>query len=292
MDFIEEEEGGIQGLPAWMGTFADLMSLLMCFFVLLLSFSEMDAQKYKLVAGSMKNAFGIQREVNANQNPTGAAELLENLQQSSESPESPESSKVPEELKRQAMMEQITEMMAETQKTVDKLEEELQDEISAGYIEVESGFKEIVIRIKEKGSFDSGSANFQESFLPVMDTLREVLSEMAGQISVEGHTDDVDISTRQFPSNWALSSARALSVGHELLRSGLIDQNRFVIVGYADTKPFVSNDTVEGRASNRRVEIVIKQEVSDEVMDTLRELEEIDPDIIQTIETGGELPEL
>ena len=279
MDYIEEDEEGIQGLPAWMGTFADLMSLLMCFFVLLLSFSEMDAQKYKLVAGSMKNAFGIQQEVRSTQNPSGSAELTENIRQAPTNPA---------EIERLAMVEKIAELMSETQAAVNNLEDRLDEEIKAGYIEVEFGFRSITIRIKEKGSFGSGSASFQESFLPVMEILRNVLGEMEGKISVEGHTDNIDISTRQFPSNWALSSARALSVGHELLKSGVIDHNRFIIVGYADTKPFVDNDSPEGRASNRRVEIVVKQEVSEEVMDTLKTLEDSDPDIIQTLNSSTE----
>lgn len=280
MDFIDEEVGENKGLPAWMATFADLMSLLMCFFVLLLSFSEMDAQKYKLVAGSMKNAFGIQQEVLANQNPSGSADLIEDLSQSQVLID-------PAELERLAMVKQITELMDETQSAVSNLKDQLDAEIEAGYIDVESGFRLVTIRIKEKGSFSSGSANIQSTFLPVMETLRNVLSEMNGQISVEGHTDNIDIATRQFPSNWALSSARALSVGHELLKSPTINHERFVIVGYADTKPFVDNDSAEGRASNRRVEIVVKQEVTEEAKEIMEKLEELDPGIIQALESDS-----
>jgi chemotaxis protein MotB len=267
IEFAEEESPS--GAPAWMATFADLMSLLMCFFVLLLSFSEMDAQKYKLVAGSMKNAFGIQREVLAIQNPSGTAELTENMhQQTSETD--------PIEQERTELLEDIEMLALETAEDIKKLEEGLKEEIEGGFIELESGFRSITIRIKEKGSFDSGSASLQEEFIPVMTKLQNILIDIDGKITVEGHTDDIDISTPRFASNWDLSSARALSVGHELLRYDLLASERFVISGYADTVPFGSNDTVEGRASNRRVEINIRQPVSQEISAGLQELSDDD----------------
>lgn len=276
---VAEEEEVAPGAPLWMATFADLMSLLMCFFVLLLSFSEMDAQKYKLVAGSMKNAFGVQREVVENENPSGSAELLENIRLQ-------EFVMDPAEVEKVEMMKMLQELISETVEDMEKLEEDLAVEIQNGLIELESGFRTITIRIKEKGSFGSGSADLQEEFIPVMEKLQNVLVDVVGEISIEGHTDNIDISTARFASNWALSSARALSVGHELLRNDVLESKRFVISGYSDTVPFGTNDNAEGRMSNRRVEIIIRQPVSDEQSAGLRVLEEDDP-VLQELLDGA-----
>jgi len=279
IDFGEDDEKPT-GAPAWMATFADLMSLLMCFFVLLLSFSEMDAQKYKLVAGSMKNAFGIQREVLADENPAGTAEVIENMHQQTSATD-------PIELERAEMIEDIEELVLETAEDIKRLEESLREEIDGGFIELESGFRSITIRIKEKGSFDSGSANLQEEFIPVMVKLQQILGTIEGKITVEGHTDNIDISTPRFASNWALSSARALSVGHELLRDDLLEHERFVISGYSDTVPFGTNETVEGRASNRRVEINIRQPITQEVSEGLQTLREFDSELFELLNDGS-----
>lgn len=274
-----DEDDVPPGLPAWIATFADLMSLLMCFFILLLSFSEMDVQKYKLVAGSMKNAFGVQQEVIAQQSPSGAADVMEDIKQevSGEA-----------DLERRAMIEKLAALMAETAEDVEELEESLEEEIQGGFVDLESGFRSITIRIMERGSFGSGSADLQEQFLPVMERLRTILKDIEGKISIEGHTDNIGISTQRFQSNWALSSARALSVAHELLRDDVIVDERFIIVGYSDTKPITDNDSPEGRASNRRVEIVIRQPVSDEVSAGLQTLEESDPELVEMLSSPNE----
>jgi len=94
---------------------------------------------------------------------------------------------------------------------------------------------------------------------------------------VEGHSDDVPISTERFRSNWALSSARAVSVAHGLFGDGALAQDRFTITGHADTKPLVSNTTPAGRARNRRVEIVIHQGLSEEVQQELEVLRSENP---------------
>jgi|GEM_PF-4293710 chemotaxis protein MotB len=188
IEFAAEEDEGPSGSPAWMATFADLMSLLMTFFVLLLSFSEMDVQKYKLVAGSMKNAFGIQQQVVATKNPSWSAAPLENYLQEAPTVDS-------SEIEKAEMLEMLRDLMQETEMDIEKLEEILEDEIQGGFIDLESGFRSITIRIKEKGSFDSGSAELQLEFVPVMAKLRNVLLDIDGKITVEGHTDDIDIST-------------------------------------------------------------------------------------------------
>ncbi|MBT8147026.1 MAG: OmpA family protein [Gammaproteobacteria bacterium] len=302
------------GLPPWMATFADLMALLMCFFVLLLSFSEMDVQKYKLVAGSMANAFGVQREVVVQAIPAGTSVIAEEFSSGRPQPtdenvvqqqtvqntnmslqtgqadlgmdlDSPaRQEEEQEEAARQILVDKLDSLAEETQQDVTKLEQAFGDEMNDGLLDIESGFRSITIRIRERGSFDSGSAIVKNDFVPVLERLRATLGEVDGRIAIEGHTDDRPISTSEFPSNWHLSAQRALSVTQELMRDELVNDDRLMVIGYGDTRPFESNDTDEGRARNRRVEIVIHQGLDEETSQELRQLEGFDDDLLDTLQ--------
>jgi chemotaxis protein MotB len=288
----EEESGGgdERGIPAWVMTFADLMSLLMCFFVLLLAFSEMDALKYKQLAGSMNEAFGVQNQVKVNDIPKGTSVIAKEF-----SPGKPEPTPLnevrqmtmemtkstlemdckttdgesgEEESKDEGAMDADLEKMAlaieikqeqQVEADTEKVKEALAKEIKNGQVEVESRGKKVVIRIKDNGSFPSGSATLRDEFIPIMTKMRDVVRTIPGQFHIEGHTDDIPINTSRFRSNWELSSSRAVSVAHELLKDEAIDKNRFTVVGYGDTKPLVPNRSRLTRAKNRRVEIIIEQ---------------------------------
>ncbi|MES9981480.1 MAG: OmpA family protein, partial [Candidatus Thiodiazotropha sp. 6PLUC5] len=115
------------------------------------------------------------------------------------------------------------------------------------------------IRIQEKGSFPSGRANLNPDFFEVITKITDVISTTPGKIVGAGHTDNIPISTRRFRSNWELSSARAVTVVHAMLSNASIEEDRFLIQGYADSHPLVDNDTAENRAQNRRVELVIQR---------------------------------
>lgn len=243
------------GAPAWLATFADLMSLLMCFFVLLLSFSEIDLQKYKQVAGSMKFAFGVQREIEADRIPMAESVVMKDFR-----PGRPEPT-VLETIRQQTRDDTQTTPrdpvlpIDELRELVAAVRERLAEEIAADALEL--GIKEdgIMIRVRERDAFPSGSAALQSGFVPVLDKLVGVLNDLSGRIVVSGHTDDVPIATRAFPSNWVLSSARAAAVVHHLASAGLDDPARIELRAYADTRPIVENDSIENRARNRRVEI-------------------------------------
>lgn len=284
-----EEDSGPSGAPAWMATFADLMSLLMCFFVLLLSFSEMDVLKYKQLSGSMRNAFGVQNKMNVKHIPKGTSVIAREFSPgkpqptqikainqftteitkpslSVGNPEAPElDDKDLKALKdSKKLKERLSALFADTEKDAEKLRSSLKGEIANGSIDIESEAQTITIRIREKASFPSGLADLNKGFAPVIDKLRNSLQEIRGDISVEGHTDNIPVRGGKLKSNWDLSSSRALSVAHELFKKGTLDDNRFVVVGHADTKPWKPNDTPEQRAQNRRVEIVIRQSLEDE----------------------------
>ncbi len=246
-----------EGLPAWVMTFADLMSLLMCFFVLLLSFSEMDAQKFKQMAGSVKRAFGVQRVIPAEDIPMGTSIIAQEF-----SPGEPKPT--PIKVIQQQTIEQIRQDPSVLQpvnhqvaETAEKFVEELGREIEQGLLEIEIEDTSLLVRISEKGSFGSGSAKLQRAFAPVLSKIARVLDQSPGKIIVSGHTDDIPIRTRQYPSNWVLSASRAASVVHYITRHGLRDHQRIQIRAYADTRPLVPNNSPANRAKNRRIEINI-----------------------------------
>jgi len=140
---------------------------------------------------------------------------------------------------------------------------QLQADIGRGTLEVEAQKRRILIRVLDRDAFGTGSATLRPSFEPVLNKVRTAIKELPGDISVEGHTDDIVVNSARFRSNWELSSSRAAAMAQELLRFGDFQPTRFKVVGYGNTRPLVANDTDEHRALNRRVEIVIDQGVDD-----------------------------
>ncbi len=288
------------GLPAWMGTFADLMSLLMCFFVLLLSFSEMDVLKFKQIAGSMKFAFGVQNKIEVKDIPKGTSIIAQEFRpgkpeptpieviqqqtmemtqqmlefqagdetsaggrqeqrgderggQSQSTDDQPSQSlEAAQEAIEQAQQEQTNELMK-------KIAQQLEDQILDGAIELEALGQQIIIRIRENGSFPSGSAFLQPKFKPIIREIAELLKTIPGEIMISGHTDDREIHSELYSSNWQLSSERAVAIAHEMIKVPGFDPARLLVVGHADTRPLVPNTNALNRRRNRRVEIAINQ---------------------------------
>ena len=137
------------------------------------------------------------------------------------------------------------------------LRETIDTEIAEGLIDVKVSEKRITIMVREKGSFSSGSATVIEPFKVVTRKISEVFSKFKGIVIVSGHTDNVPISTDRFRSNWELSSSRAVSVIHQLVKEKELKDKRYEIAAYADTQPVDSNGTDIGRSKNRRVEILL-----------------------------------
>jgi chemotaxis protein MotB len=284
-----------------MGTFADLMSLLMCFFVLLLSFSEMDVLKFKQIAGSMKFAFGVQNKIEVKDIPKGTSIIAQEFR-----PGKPEPT--PIEVIQQQTVEMTQQMLefqagdetsaggrqeqrgaqrggqsqstaneqaaqeiikaaedaqqASQEKTNDlikKIADQLDKQIQDGAIELESLGQQIIIRIRENGSFPSGSAFLQPQFRPIIQEIGELLMTIPGEIMISGHTDNQGISSELFTSNWDLSSKRAVAIAHEIIKVPEFDQSRIIVAGHADAKPLVPNTNALNRRKNRRVEIAINQ---------------------------------
>lgn len=279
-----------EGLPAWMATFADLMSLLMVFFVLLLSFSEMDVIKFKQLAGSFKAAFGVQREVKATEIPLGTSIIAQEF-----SPGTPQPTII-NQVRQQTTDTQkqhlaiLDPAVIDARKKAQEVEEALKLELKQGLLEVNTVDDQVIIRIRDKGSFPSASARVDPEFRDTLMKISEALSKVEGRIIVAGHTDDVPIQTLEFPSNWVLSAARAAAVAHTITTVGGMDSERLEIRAHADNRPLSPNDTTEGRADNRRVEIIVLGERSTQL---LVEMETGAPAAPSALETGaapGETP--
>ena len=136
----------------------------------------------------------------------------------------------------------------------------LKQEVDAGLAKIEMIEKKIVIKLASQDSFDSGFATIKSSFLPTLERVRDAVSGTPERITVSGHTDNVPIMfSDRFRSNWDLSSARASAVADFMLQDPNVLQSRLRVYGFADTRPTATNDTREGRAENRRIEIEIGQ---------------------------------
>ena len=283
----EEEEEVCEcpaGIPAWVMTFADLMSLLMCFFVLLLSFAEMDAMKFKRLAGELRNAFGVQTVINVTDPPKGTSVIARHF-----SPSIPEPTPINEirqktsditksslevlcqdevtqqqekqgdegQKTREIVVPQEALEAKQAEETAIEVAAQLESEVSTGQVEIETQGKKVIIRITENNAFRSGSDYIEDRFLPVIHKIRGVLVNIPGRISVEGHTDDIPIQGGRFRTNWGLSTARAAAFAQELFIAPEMDESRFQVVGHGSVRPLIENVDAESRAKNRRVELII-----------------------------------
>jgi len=222
---VKKEEQA--GAPQWMCTFADLMSLLLCFFVLLLSFSTMDVVKYKKAAGSLKDAFGVQKN-QVNHSTMGQQMLSQEFQA------------VPLDV--QVM-----------------LQDSIRREVEAGIIEVEHSPAGITLRVKGEVTFDFGSMQIKPQFKQILDQLSSVVANTDMHFEVGGHTDDVPVREGgPFTSNFDLSARRAVAVVEYWRTKKHIDSVKLSAVGYGDGEPLADNKTEAGRARNRRVEFRIR----------------------------------
>jgi len=284
---VEKKESA--GVPAWVMTFADLMTLLMCFFVLLLAFSEMDAAKFKQLSGSMKDAFGVQSEIEVRTIPKGTSVVAQEF-----SPGRPDPT----------AMNQVRQFTVDSNKnTLDALEREareiekarrhaqrlrmaLQKELEQGDVSIQTEGMKVIVHIMENASFDSGYAEVRTEFMPALNKIASLIDNNSGEVTISGHTDNVPIANERFRSNWDLSTSRAVSVAHELLRASQLDPDNVIVTGHADTRPRAPNDSDENRAKNRRVDIaIVRGKEIDEYRTMSITAASADADVIEEVET-------
>ena len=254
----EKAESG--GVPAWVMTFADLMTLLMCFFVLLLAFSEMDAAKFKQLSGSMKDAFGVQAEIEVRTIPKGTSVVAQEF-----SPGRPDPTALPQvrqftvDSNKNTLdaLEREAREIDEARKHAKRLRLALKEELKKGDVSIKTEGMKVIIHIMENASFDSGLADLRPAFLPALQKIADLIDNNSGEVTISGHTDNVPISNERFRSNWDLSTSRAVSVAHQLLKVSEITPDNIIVTGHADTRPRAPNDSAENRAKNRRVDVAI-----------------------------------
>ncbi|MCR5754999.1 MAG: flagellar motor protein MotB [Acetatifactor sp.] len=258
------------GSPAWMATFSDLMNLLLCFFVLLFSMSSVDEAKYAEMIAAMNNTFSI---FTAGATAIGEGILISNgvsqlnqldkyinstgrnADDEVESDEYNEFNSSGEQSLEEALAEQN---LQENEELAEMVEEAVRESNMSDQIEVSFTAQYVQLTMKGALLFDSGSAELKSASTAVLDKVGVILERYAeGTIEIEGHTDNIPISSRRFADNEELSSARALSVFHYLLDNTTVNPVNLKHAGMGQRVPIADNDTEEGRSRNRRVEIKI-----------------------------------
>lgn len=222
---MEEEGDDLPTAPFWMTTFSDMVTLLLTFFVLIVSMSEVEVIKFR----------------NAMTYFTGQTSVLD----------------YPSMVDPAVSRQEIEEHFKSREELVDELARYLEENNLEDKVRVNLTEEGVHVSIVDSVMFASGSAVLLQSAGSILDKVGEILTPIARSVVVEGHTDNRPIQTAQFPSNWELSGARAASVVRFFLnQSHALDPAKYKTIGYGEYRPEVSNDTPQGRARNRRVEIL------------------------------------
>ncbi len=212
--------------PLWMTTYSDMVTLLLTFFVLLFSMSNVDVQKFQAILSAFRGSLGVL---------DGGMSITEDigLQSSSE-----------------LAIRQLHD-----------LEQELQEFITeqgfSGSVQLEMEERGLIIRFADQIFFDLGKAELKPEALDILNQLGPMLKDLPNPIRIEGHTDNLPINTERFPSNWELSTYRATSVIRYLVERLHFDPDKLSAAGYGEYRPIRDNLTSTNRAFNRRVDIII-----------------------------------
>lgn len=245
------------GAPKWMVTFSDMVTLILVFFILLFSMSQIDDVKFEAISESFRNRmiFDFFPSAVPMNNPTEHTTDLEsgkNTNEFSTPTQLPDVTDKDREDKKKNdnNNDSLDLLMVDIERYLNQ--HELNNVISASRTD-----RGIVLVLQESILFDSGEAEILDRGKPFLSKIGGLLSTNPNNVKVEGHTDSRPMSTYRFPSNWELSGARASSVVRFLISEYDFDISRFSIVGYGETRPVEPNTTVESMKKNRRVEIVI-----------------------------------
>jgi chemotaxis protein MotB len=224
----ESKEESHDNVERWMVSYADFVTLLFCFFTAMFAISNVDTNKLGKFVDSMRTAFNV----------TGAGAnaftIIEGVH---------------------VVMPSNVEIESDVRNMLSALLKE-----SEGAIDVKSDSRGVVISVADKLFFETGSADIKDESKEVFDRLATALKKFPQMMRIEGHTDNVPIKNASYPSNWELSASRAINVAKYLIDAHGIPPERLSTTGYAEFRPIASNDSPDGRAKNRRVDIVIMSE--------------------------------
>ena len=235
---LDPEPSGSGDGNAWMATFADMMTLLLCFFILLLSFATMDIAKFRDAMGSVQEALGVQFEHEGDFEAVASSPLqLDEFEESGG--------------------------LGEDRALLDELQAAIAEEGMDSEIGAEIDGRGVVVRINGRVLYRQGDSGLRLESDAILSRIASLVKGTKHRVMIEGHTDDVPIATARYPSNWELSTARAISGMRYLVEHG-VDSERVGVAGYADQRPLAPNDGPEQRAMNRRVEFVFIRQVDEE----------------------------
>ena len=298
----KKQEEVKKGLDEWMGTFSDMMTLLMCFFVMLFSMSTIDAAKFEEAAQSFQQTISIFQkgakaigdgilvsngvsqlnqldeffnttgktavsdsdEIEFKENAQGAQAMAEKLGLTEKEMKSllDELNMTEQEFDK-LMTNMEEEKMKQSEELAEKIEESLAESMMQDKIDVEFNANCVILSLSGAFLFDSGQANLKEEAIPVLDKIGVILAKYAGNsVEIEGHTDSVPLNGGRYENNDVLSSYRALAVFNYLKENAAIDPGVMKHTGRGEYIPVADNSTPEGRAKNRRVEIKIYNALS------------------------------
>jgi chemotaxis protein MotB len=222
----------------WMATYADTVTLLLTFFILLYSFSSVDAEKFKQIAGSLQAVLT---------GKPGDSLLDFNINND----EVPIESKISEEAAIPVNKGKAEDDMYR------KVKEFVEENNLQSVVKIVVDTQGVVIQLIDSVLFESGSADIKINSKSILDKIGSLITTFPNEINVEGHTDNVPVRNGRYESNWELSTARAGSVLRYFVDVHHMSPNRFKASGYGEYKPIVPNDTPEHKAMNRRVHILI-----------------------------------
>jgi chemotaxis protein MotB len=229
----------------WIVSYADFVTLLFAFFVVMFATAKADRSKASIVSAAVRAALNGSKP---------SDDLAQLLKASGKNATSAADRDLNDSTARMARA------MLELRPSYDLLEKELKPEIKNGTVEMHMSARGLTISFKQAAFFDSGSDALKPSAFPTISKVGKALLKIPNFVRLEGHTDNVPISNGRFSSNWILSSSRGIAVLDMLANNFLVPRARLAVGGYADVAPVASNSTEEGRARNRRVDVVILSE--------------------------------
>lgn len=227
---------------SWLVPYADILTLLLALFIVLFASADANSAKFTQMAHSLSAAFSGSPSVFDN-NRTLAPEI---------DASKPDQSRTEQE-KEQAHLRETVELL----QVKKELDQYIQNNNLVGDLTTVLTDDGLMIRIKDSALFPSGSAELRSESQRFGTEIANMLTPLSQQVVISGHTDTVPINTREFPSNWELSSKRAINFMKFLLNQGKLKPERFSAIGYGEYRPMMNNDTVEGHSKNRRVEVLI-----------------------------------
>lgn len=269
---VEEPSGGE---ASWLNTFADLMNLLLCFFVLLFAMSTVDADKWEQLINSIKSSsFSILSSGGASVGEgmmisTGVSQLeklddyFKEKTNSADDvddtePKENEAQPTAEEEMKELIEEYEAAGLKESEEMAEQIENMLAEKQIADQAEVDVNGQFVRITLSGALLFDSAESQIREEALPLVEKLSMILENYdSNQIEIEGHTDNVPISNAKYENNDVLSAYRAFAVKNYILEHTMLEPGRIYAAGCGEYNPVADNSTAEGRARNRRVEIKI-----------------------------------